>query len=66
MTGQAKPWRVYLAIAAACAVLAVVAHFLFGAPEQLRRLAEQRLESAVREAVRTEARRATSAGAVPP
>ena len=51
--------RTYLLITLACGAAALLAHFLFEAPDQVRRLAEDQVEEAVRKAVREEAKRAT-------
>jgi hypothetical protein len=56
---RSTPLKYYVIIAAACAAVAVLAQFLFDAPDQVRRLAEEKLDSAVREAVQDEVRRAT-------
>jgi len=52
--------KTYLIIAVACGVVALLAQYLFEAPGQVRRLAEERIESAVRDAVKDEVRQATS------
>ena len=52
--------RIYALITLACAVLAVLAHFLFEAPEAVRSYAEGEIQSAVRDAVRDEVRSAAS------
>ena len=44
----------------ACAVLAVLAHFLFEAPAAVRSFAEGEIEDAVRSAVREEVRNAAT------
>ena len=59
-TGRGTPLRYYLVIAVACGVVALLAQYLFEAPNQVRRLAEEQIESAVRDAVKGEVRRATS------
>lgn len=58
---RVTPLRYYLIIAVACGVVALLAQYLFEAPGQVRRLAEERIESAVRDAVKDEVRRTTSA-----
>ena len=52
------PLKYYVIIAVACGVVALVAQYLFEAPDRVRRLAEERIESAVRDAVKDEVRRA--------
>ena len=56
---QRSPIRIYVLITIACGFLAVIAHFLFDAPDQVRRYAEQRMDSAVRDAVKSEVKQAT-------
>ena len=55
-----RKYRLYLGITLACAVLAVLAHFLFEAPAAVRSYAEDRMESAVRDAVRDEVQSAAA------
>jgi len=50
--------RTYLLITLACGAAALLAHFLFEAPDQMRRLAEDQVEEAMRKAVRQEVKRA--------
>ena len=52
--------RIYALITLACAVLAVLAHFLFEAPAAVRSFAEGEIEDAVRSAVREEVRNAAT------
>lgn len=52
--------KVYALITLACGALAVLAHFLFEAPAAVRQYAESELDSAVRDAVRTEVKAAAS------
>ncbi|MEC8991790.1 MAG: hypothetical protein VX656_11140 [Candidatus Latescibacterota bacterium] len=42
----------------ACGIIAVIAHFLFEAPDRVRAYAEAELDSAVRSAVKSEVRTA--------
>lgn len=55
-----KQLKLYVGITLACAVLAVLAHFLFEAPAAVRSYAEQEIETAVRGAVRDEVRSAAA------
>ena len=50
--------KLYAIITLVCGVLAVAAHFLFEAPAAVRQYAESELNSAVRDAVRTEVKAA--------
>lgn len=59
---RTTPLRMYLIIAATCGVVALLAQYLFDAPDQMKRLAEERIQSAVRDAVKDEVRRATAEG----
>ncbi|MDA0334549.1 MAG: hypothetical protein O2782_05235 [bacterium] len=52
--------RLYLLVTLACGVLAVLAHFVFEAPAAVRSYAEQRINSAVRSAVRQEVKAAAA------
>jgi len=50
--------RTYLLITLACGVAALLVNFLFEAPDQIRRLAEDQVEDAMQKAVRQEVKRA--------
>lgn len=52
--------RTYVLVTVACAVLAVLAHFMFEAPQAVREYAEGELNEAVRSAVRQEVRSAAA------
>jgi len=52
--------RLYALVTLACSILAVLAHFLFEAPEAMRSYAEEGIDSAVRSAVRTEVKAAAA------
>ena len=52
--------KVYALITVACGILAVIAHFLFEAPDQVRQYAEEAVDSAVQDAVKKEVQRAAT------
>jgi hypothetical protein len=52
--------RLYALVTLASALLAVLAHFLFEAPDAVRSYAEQELNEAVRSAVRDEVKAAAA------
>ena len=52
--------KVYAGLTLACGIIAVLAHFLFEAPDRVREYAEAELDSAVRSAVREEVRAAAA------
>lgn len=54
------PLRYYVIITVACGVVALLVQFLFEAPDRVKRLAEEQIESAVRDAVKGEVQRATA------
>lgn len=53
-------FKLYAMITAACGVLAVLAHFLFEAPEMVRQYAEETVDSAMQDAVKKEVQRAAA------
>ncbi len=52
--------KMYAGLTVACGVIAVVAHFLFEAPDRIRAYAEAEIETAVRSAVQSEVRAAAA------
>ncbi|HCV24953.1 MAG: hypothetical protein CME13_09875 [Gemmatimonadetes bacterium] len=50
--------KIYAGLTVACGIIAVIAHFLFEAPDRVRAYAEAELDSAVRSAVKSEVRTA--------
>jgi len=50
--------RLYVLITLVCAAAALLANILFDAPDQMRRIAEDQVEDAMRTAVREEVKRA--------
>jgi hypothetical protein len=46
--------KTYLLIFVLCSAMAVALHFLYGVPDKVQEYADQRLEEAVRSAVRAE------------
>ena len=50
--------RLYVLITLACGAVALLANFLFDAPDQMRQIAEDQVEDAMRKAVREEVKRA--------
>jgi len=59
---RVTPLKYYAIIAMTCGLVALLAQYLFDAPDQIRRLTEERIESAVRDAVKDEVRRASTDG----
>lgn len=51
--------RTYVLITLACGVAALLANFLFEAPDQVRQIAEDQVDEAMRKAVRQEVKRAS-------
>ena len=54
--------KLYAGLTVACGVIAVMAHWLFEAPDRVRAYAEAELETAMRSAVRSEVRAAAAEG----
>lgn len=54
-------FRLYALITAMCGLLAVLAHFLFEAPDAVRQYAEETVDNAVQYAVKKEVQRAAAA-----
>ncbi len=52
--------KMYALITAVCGVLAVLAHFLFEAPDAVRQYAEETVDNAVQDAVKKEVQRAAT------
>ncbi len=52
--------KMYALITAVCGILAVLAHFLFEAPDMVREYAEETVDNAVQDAVKKEVRAATT------
>lgn len=57
--GQSN-FKIYAMITVACGILAVIAHFLFEAPDMVRQYAEDAVDNAVQDAVKKEVTRAAS------
>ncbi len=53
-------FRMYALITAVCGLLAVIAHFLFEAPDMVRQYAEETVDNAVQDAVKKEVQRAAA------
>ncbi len=53
-------FRMYALITAVCGLLAVIAHFLFEAPDMVRQYAEEAVDDAVQDAVKKEVQRAAA------
>ena len=52
--------KTYALITAVCGILAVLAHFLFEAPEMVRHYAEETVDNAMQDAVKQEVQRAAA------
>ena len=53
-------FRLYALITAVCGALAVLAHFLFEAPDMVRQYAEEAVDKAAQDAVKKEVQRAAT------
>lgn len=60
---SSRKLKLYLAIAVGCGVAATALHFLFAVPERVQEYTDQRVEDAVRKAVKEEAHQAAAAQA---
>ena len=54
--------RYYLLISLACVLAALALHYLYGVPDEIESYASERLDEAVRKAVKTEIQEATRKG----